>query len=775
MPEEMKKGTVVGNVAKDLGLNVKELAARKFQIVSHDAKKFFSANLENGDLIVSERIDRETLCEAKLSCFINLEAVIENPLNFYTITIEIQDVNDNAPSFSKKYFEIGISESSVLGVHFPLGNADDPDIGTNSIQSYTLSDSEHFSLSEKTMKNGINYAEIKLEKSLDREKQSSYELILTASDGGKPPKTGTAKIKIAVQDVNDNFPKFHKDIYETSINENVPIGFLILQLNAIDEDEGLNGQIRYLFGDVPENIYTLFSLDPVNGSITVIGNIDYEIAERYELNVEAKDGGNLAAHCKIYMDVTDINDNAPQITITSLSATIPEDSSPGTIIALINVYDLDSNENGEVTCELPEKLPFQLISSPGNYYKLVTTTFVDREEVSHYNITITAMDNGSPHLSTNKTVQLNISDVNDNPPTFEMRSYIVYIQENNLQGTSIHNIHASDCDVNENARITYSVLNNNIDDIPVSSFVSINSMTGVLYAQRSFDYEQLREFQFQVMAKDSGSPPLSSNVTVRICIIDKNDNAPKILYPSPDTEGSALFEFIPHSAEKGYLVTKVIAVDADSGHNAWLSYHLLQVQEPSFFTIGQYSGEIRINRDLPDMDSLRQKVVVVVKDNGVPSLSSTVTLSLVVAENFQQVVPEIKHHSINSDLTSNTTFYLVVSIALISLLFIITVVIIVISKFRKANTPTSFGAFSHNVQPTLQLTSDGTLRYMEVKTLTRPTNQCYSSCISPALERTDFTFLRPLDFPQLKDILNDEESFSINSEFSDVIQVRNID
>ncbi|XP_066450091.1 protocadherin gamma-B2-like [Eleutherodactylus coqui] len=680
IPEELKQGSTIGNIAKDLGLKTKELQLRNFHIFSRGNIQYFNINLENGELYVAEKIDRESLCGAKPNCLISFEAVIENPLHLYTIKVEIEDVNDNPPNFSKSIFDTAVSESASPGVHLPLVLAQDPDIGINSVQDYKINENEYFSLGIKTTKDGIKHPELILERPLDREKQSIYDLILTASDGGVPPKTGTSLIKIAVQDVNDNFPKFHKDIYETSINENVPIGFLVLQLNAIDEDEGLNGQIRYLFGDVPENIYTVFSLDPVNGSITVIGNIDYEIAERYELNVEAKDGGNLAAHCKIYIDVTDINDNAPQITITSLSATIPEDSSPGTIIALINVYDLDSNVNGEVTCELPENVPFQLISSPGNYYKLVTTTFVDREEVSHYNITITAMDNGTPHLSTNKTVQLNISDVNDNPPTFEMRNYIVNIQENNLQGTSIHNIHASDCDVNENARITYSVLNNNIDDIPVSSFVSINSMTGVLYAQRSFDYEQLREFQFQVMAKDSGSPPLSSNVTVRICIIDKNDNAPKILYPSPDTEGSALFEFIPHSAEKGYLVTKVIAVDADSGHNAWLSYHLLQVQEPSFFTIGQYSGEIRINRDLPDMDSLRQKVVVVVKDNGVPSLSSTVTLSLVVAENFQQVVPEIKHHSINSDLTSNTTFYLVVSIALISLLFIITVVIIVISK-----------------------------------------------------------------------------------------------
>ncbi|KAG8579376.1 hypothetical protein GDO81_010849, partial [Engystomops pustulosus] len=677
--EELKQGSIVGNIANDLELKSNELQLRKFHIFSRENIRYFNINLENGELYIAEKIDREILCGTKLNCLISFEAVIENPLHLYTIKVQIEDVNDNPPSFTKSIFNTAISESALPGVRLALGVAQDPDIGINSVQEYKINGNEYFSLGIKVTKDGIKHPELILEKALDREKQSTYDLILTASDGGTPPKTGTALIKIVVQDVNDNFPKFSKDIYEISINENVPIGFLVLQLNAIDEDEGSNAQIRYSFSDVLEKIHRLFSLDPMNGTITVTGNIDYESTEKYELTVEAIDGGNLAAHCKIYIDVIDINDNAPDVTVTSLVTTIPEDSPPGTIITLVNVHDLDSKENAEVTCGLSENIPFQLISTSGNYYKLVTTTFVDREKISDYNITITAMDHGSPQLSTNKTIHLNISDVNDNLPFFDIQNYVVYVQENNPQGTSIYRIHASDNDINENAKISYSVLTNTIDDIPVSSYFSINSMTGVLYAQRSFDYEQLREFQFQ------------------------NDNAPKILYPSPDTEGSALFEFIPHSAEKGYLVTKVIAVDADSGHNAWLSYHLLQVPDPTLFTINQYTGEIRIGRDIPDAESLRQKVVVLVKDNGVPSLSSTVTLSLVVAENFQQLIPEIKHQPINSDLSSNTTFYLVVSIALISILFIVSVVIIVISKFRKTNLPPTFGAFSHNVYPQFTL------------------------------------------------------------------------
>ncbi|XP_066445310.1 protocadherin gamma-B7-like [Eleutherodactylus coqui] len=770
MPEEMKKGTVVGNVAKDLGLNVKELAARKFQIVSHDAKKFFSANLENGDLIVSERIDRETLCEAKLSCFINLEAVIENPLNFYTITVEIQDVNDNAPSFSKKYFEIGISESSVLGVHFPLGNADDPDIGTNSIQSYTLSDSEHFSLSEKTMKNGINYAEIKLEKSLDREKQSSYELILTASDGGKPPKTGTAKIKITVQDVNDNFPAFAQDTYHIRLPENAPIGFLVGNLNATDEDEGANGLISYSFSHIPKNANQIFSIDSAKGVITIVGSLDYEVSDSYEMTVEAKDGGGQVAHCKVLIQVTDVNDNAPDITVTTSKATISEASPAGTIIAIINVRDLDSGMNGEILCVVSEIKDFQLLPSSNNYYKLVTAVSMDREMNSVYNVTIQCMDKGSPPLSTNKTIQLTISDVNDNAPVFERMKYTVYVIENNQPGTSIQSILASDLDEGDNGKITYSIVNSNIDNIPVSSYVSINSMTGVLYAQRSFDYEQLREFQFRVMAKDSGSPPLSSNVTVRICIIDKNDNAPKILYPSPDTEGSALFEFIPHSAEKGYLVTKVIAVDADSGHNAWLSYHLLQVPDPSLYGIGQHTGEVKIARDLQDADNLRQKLVVLVKDNGAPSLSSTVTLNLVVAENFQQVVPEIRKQPSNSEKPFHVTFYLVISIALISCLFIITVIITVIFKCRKADTPITYGAYSRNVYPQFTLGCPS-----EISDTSLPFPFSYDVCVTMDSKQNEIAYLKPLQNVPTENLIDTEDSPAVNDSANTNLPSGNID
>ncbi|XP_063304025.1 protocadherin gamma-B5-like isoform X27 [Pelobates fuscus] len=736
--EEMKQGFVVGNIANDLGIDINNFSTRNFKMASHSKKYYFNISLENGNLYVIDRIDREVICEMDAVCLLNFEIIAENPVNVFHIKIEIQDINDNTPSFSRNVFDVAITESAVPGTHFVLENARDPDLGSNSLQSYSLSSNKQFSLGIKNSTEGLKYPELVLEKGLDREKHNYYELILTASDGGKPAKTGTALLKIMIQDMNDNFPVFSQDSYRIKVNEDAPIGFLVVRLNATDEDEGSNAQITYSFSHIAKNTKDTFSLDPLSGEIKTICMLDFEVKQNYEMTVEAKDGGGLVAHCRVLIHILDVNDNAPEIIIASLITPIPEDSIPGTLIALIHVNDIDSGKNGQYTCQITETALFQLLPTSNGYFKLATSGIIDREKNSTYNITLLAKDEGSPPIVTVKTIQLDISDVNDNNPVFDKLSYVIYLMEHNLPGTSIYKIHATDLDIGENAHISYSILNANIEDIPISSYVSINLESGILYAQRSLDYEHMREFQFQVIAKDRGFPPLNSNVTVKICIVDKNDNAPKILYPSPDPQGSSLFEFIPYSSEKGYLVTKVIAVDADSGHNAWLSYHLVEVPDTHFFNIGQHTGEIRLARDLEDTTSLRQKVVVIVKDNGIPNLSATVTINLVVAENFQQVPPEIKKQPSNSDTSSHATFYLVVSITMISILFILTVIVTVISKCRKTTASTAFGTLSRPWYPQLSFRppsqfSDGSL----------PFPYSYDLCVTLDSRQNEIAYLKP--------------------------------
>ncbi|XP_062986129.1 protocadherin gamma-B1-like [Elgaria multicarinata webbii] len=728
--EEMEKGSLVGNLAKGFRLNTGDIGNQKMHVLSLGKEQYFTE--ENGNLYVNNKIDREKLCGETAFCPINFEVMLESPMNILHVTVEIQDINDNAPHFIKDDIKLEVSESTLPGTTFLLGQAEDPDIGMNALQDYHLSINQYFVLEVREREDGNKYPKLVLNKHLDHESESSFHLILMAVDGGKPPKTGTAKIWISVIDANDNPPVFTQDVYVVTLRENIPSGSSVIQMKATDRDEGSNGQISYGFSNIPGSAGQKFYLDPEDGTITVRGDLDFEETEKYVMAVEARDGGGLVAHCNVEIKILDENDNAPEVLLASLSSPIPEDSATGTLVALFNVNDRDSGDHGKVTCHLKDALPFKLVSTSNNFYKLLAEGSLDREHTAEYNITITATDNGAPPLSTDKTISVQISDINDNSPAFEKSSYTAYVPENNPSGSSIFKVKASDTDLGRNAQITYSILSNTIEELPLSSYLSINSETGMIYAQRSFDYEQCREFRLVVRAKDGGSPPLSSDASVAVFILDQNDKSPQILYPSQGVEGSAMFEMVPRSAEEGYLVTKVVAVDADSGHNAWLSYYLLQATEPGLFSIGSHNGEIRTSRMFSERDAMKQKLVILVKDNGQPPLSATVSLNLVFAENFQEALPEFNNQSNGSE----NQFYLVLALALISFLFLLTVTLVITMKLRQSGNPKFLQCFgpvprSNNAVIFPPNYEEGTLPYS------------YQLCLSSESRIHEFTFPTP--------------------------------
>nr|XP_056718427.1 protocadherin gamma-A6-like isoform X19 [Euleptes europaea] len=669
IPEEMQKGSFVGNIAKDLGMDGKHLSEHGLRIVTRTGTvQYFALNFNSGILQTSERIDREAICGQAEKCTLNFQVIMERKLKIYGVEVEITDVNDNDPQFHPWEQELEISEASTLGSRFNLPRAEDPDLGTNSIQSYQLTGSSHFSLQVQIDENGIRSAKLVLDKSLDREEQSVYDLILTASDGGDPVRSGTAQIHVIILDANDNAPVFSQPVYEATVPENIPKGSTIITVRAIDLDEGINGEMKYSFQTLVKHNSQTFLLNSTTGEITLGGKLDYEDSSLYEFEVEAKDGGGLSDTSKVVIFITDLNDHAPELEVTYLTNDILENSPVGTVVAILNMQDGDSGINGEVTCSIDPNLPFRLKKSMDNFYSLVTDNVLDREQVASYSITLTVTDHGIPPLSTATVIDLSLVDANDNPPLFTESAYTSYLLENNLRGASIFSLRADDPDWEENSRITYSIMEGH-DRSLLSSYLSINSETGVVYALSSFDYEEVQEISFWVKAQDGGSPPLSSNISVTLLILDQNDNAPQILYPSSPTDGSTGVELAPHSSEPRYLVTKVVAVDADSGQNSWLSYQLLKATEPGLFTIGLHTGEIRSARFFLDKDALKQSLVVLVKDNGQPPLSASVTVTVVLADSIPESLSDISSISVPADPQSDLTFYLVVAVAFVSCLF----------------------------------------------------------------------------------------------------------
>ncbi|XP_063045472.1 protocadherin-16-like [Engraulis encrasicolus] len=684
VPEEMERGYVIGNIAKDLGLNVKELSSRKARInADGNRKRFCNINLATGEVTVAEIMDRETLCKDKLSCIVKLELVLENPLELHKITLHIQDTNDNSPSFTKDVVKFEIRESAVKGARFRLTEARDADIGQNAVQNYILEKNDHFILASTSNKDGRKIVELVLDKELDRELQQELILILTAVDGGIPPRSGTVQIHVTVLDANDNAPVFTEEVYRATLPENSVLGTVVAKVSATDRDEGINGEVTYEFSHVSSSEKIAFALDSNTGEITVSGPLDYEEESLYEVIVEGKDAFGLSTDTKVIIELTDVNDNTPEIHLQSLNNHISENTQPGTEVGIINVQDRDSDVNGQVRCFIGSNVPFELVPSITNYYSLVTTDELDREVTSDYNITITATDEGTPSLSSSKTVHLMVADVNDNPPVFQQRSYSAHITENNKPGSPVCSVSATDPDWRQNGTVNYALHASDVDGTPVSSLLSINGDTGVIHAARSFDYEKQTSFKVQVIARDNGSPPLSSNVTVSVLVSDENDNTPQILYPAP--EGSSLMtEMVPKAVQGNSLVSKVIAVDADSGQNAWLSYHIVKATDPGLFTIGVHSGEIRTQRDISESDGMRQNLIVSVKDNGQPPLSATCTVYLLISDNLAEI-PELKDMS--QDTGSKLTTYLIIALVSVSTFFITFLILALAVKFCQRRKP----------------------------------------------------------------------------------------
>ncbi|XP_041500591.1 protocadherin beta-4-like [Microtus oregoni] len=736
--EETESGSFVAHLAKDLGLKSGDLTARSARVVSDYDKQQLILDPETGDLLLREKLDREELCASVDPCVLHFQVFLEKPVQFFQGELLIQDINDHSPEFPDREMLLKIPENSQPGTLLPLNLAQDLDVGSNGLQEYTVNPNSHFHVLTRNNSEGKKYPELVQDRALDREEQAELSLTLTALDGGSPPRSGTAMVRILILDINDNAPEFVKTPYEVQVLESSPPDSPVLTVLAQDADAGNFGRVSYGLFQASDEVQQTFSINEITGEIRLKKGLDFEKIKSYHVQIEATDGGGLSGKGAVLIEVVDVNDNAPELTISSLTSSVPENA-PATVVAIFRIRDRDSGENGKIICSIPDTLPFILKPSNKNFYTLVTEGPLDRESRAEYNITITVSDMGTPRLTTQHTITVQVSDVNDNAPAFTQSSYTLFVEENNSPALHIGTISATDSDSGSNAHITYSLLPTHDPQLDVFSLISINADNGQLFALRALDYEVLQTFEFLVAATDQGSPALSSQALVRVLVLDANDNAPFVLYPLQNA--SAPFtELLPRAAEPGYLVTKVVAVDRDSGQNAWLSFQLLKATEPGLFSVWAHNGEVRTSRLLSERDAPKHRLLLLVKDNGDPPRSASVTLHMLVVDGFSQPylsLPEVARDSMqdNEDLL---TLYLVIALASVSSVFLLSVLLFVGVRLCRRARAASLGGCSvpegHFPGHLVDISGTGTLSQ----------SYQYEVCLTGDSGTGEFKFLKPM-------------------------------
>ncbi|XP_038126686.1 protocadherin-17 isoform X2 [Cyprinodon tularosa] len=688
VPEEQGPGTVIGNIAKDARLGLEQIGQggqgkkANFRVLENSAPHLIDVDPQSGLLYTKQRIDRETLCKRNPKCQLSME-VFANDKEICMIKIDIQDINDNSPVFPSDQIDIDISENAVPGTRFPLTSAHDPDAGENGLKTYQITRDDYnlFSLEVKSRGDGTKFPELVIQRPLDREERSHHTLILSATDGGEYPRSGTMQINVKVIDSNDNSPVFDQSSYVVEIPENSPPGKVLIDLNATDPDEGNNGQIVYSFsGYAPERIRELFSIDSRTGVIKIQGEIDYEESSVIEIDIQAKDLGPnpIPGHCKVTVKVLDRNDNWPSIGFVSVrQGAISEAAPPGTVIALVRVTDKDSGRNGQLQCRVLGNVPFKLEENYDNFYTVVTDRPLDREVQDEYNVTIVAKDNGIPPLNSTKSFTVKILDENDNIPRFTKSVYLLQIPENNIPGEYLGSVLAHDPDLGQNGTVYYSIINSNISGGDVNTYVNVNAANGAIYAVRSFNYEQIKYFDFKVLAKDAGSPHLESNATVRISVLDVNDNIPVIVLPLLQNDTAEIH--VPRNVGVGYIVTTVKALDNDYGESGRLTYEISDGNEEHLFDIDPVTGEVRTAHPFWDDVNPIVELIIRVSDHGKPTLTAAARL-IVKASNghASDGLPHIKDNQ-NWDIS----LPLIVTLSIISIMLLAAMVTIAIKCKRE--------------------------------------------------------------------------------------------
>lgn len=647
-------------------------------------------------LIVQQNLDREQKDTYVMK--IKVEDGGNPPKSSTAILqVTISDVNDNRPIFKDSELEVTVPENAPMGTSVAQLHATDADLGSNAQIHFSFSNQisagtkRHFSIDGST---GL----ITVKQTLDRELTPVHKLIVLASDGSSTPSRAT--VIVNVTDVNDNVPTIDTRYIINLVNgtvllsENAPLNTKIALITVTDKDADLYGKVAcYTDHDVP------FRLKPVFNDqflLETAAPLDYETTREYAIKIVASDRGTppLNTSAMVLIKIKDENDNVPIFPQPEIQLSIPENNDPSTQLIKLSATDADSGHNAEIIYTLGPDAPegFNVDRRSG---VLSVGKRLDREKQDRYTFTVIAKDNGSTSLQSNVTVRLIVQDLNDNSPAFTHPEYNFYVPENLPLFGTVGLITVTDADSGENAVVTLSILNGK------DNFI-IDPQTGVIKPNITFDREQQSSYTFMVKAVDGGQPPSSSYAKVTINVVDVNDNRPVFVIPSSNYS----YDLVRTSANPGAVVTRVYAIDNDTGMNAELQYSIIssiiitsRVSPRGLFAIDKSTGNITLQEKIATADQGLHRLVVKVRDLGQPEslhaitlvhlfVNDTVSNATFIQEQLRKSMETPLDRNIgDSQITAQANGYVIVVIAIIAGTMTVILVIFVTALVRCRQTP----------------------------------------------------------------------------------------
>uniref|UniRef100_A0A8C7NGT1 Protocadherin Fat 4 n=1 Tax=Oncorhynchus mykiss TaxID=8022 RepID=A0A8C7NGT1_ONCMY len=599
---------------KDSGLNGEVM----YDIVDGNTANVFGI-FPDGQLYIKAELDREVQDRYNL-VLVATDRAVEPLSASVNVSVILDDVNDNRPLFNSTNYVFHFEEEQKRGSLVGRVFAVDKDFGPNSEVRYTFETQQpNFELNAIT---GELTSTLQLDReSLMRQRGAAvFSFTVVSSDQGLPkPLRDQAKVQVYIQDINDNPPKFTKDIYQASISESAQNMTQLLRVSAVDVDESKNGLVHYHIKEGNEE--SQFTIDSSSGQVTLVGKLDYEVTSSYSLKMIAVDSGAvpLSSSCMLSISIQDENDNSPSFPKSAISVDVLENMRIGELVASVTATDSDSGHNTDITYSITATNNHGTFSISPNTGSIFLVKKMDFETQSFYKLNITAKDNGRPPRSSTIPVVIHVRDFNDNPPIFTPGDIFKSIPENMPLSASVMTITAHDTDADINGQLEYSI----VQQTPRGGHFSIDSSSGLIFTNKEIDREFSNLFELTVKATDQAVPVefrrfALKNVT--IWVTDLNDNVPTFVSQNALVAESTIVI--------GSILTTVVAFDPDEGSNGEVEYELVKGDSDTFI-MDRYSGDIRLASQLVP-SRLIYSLTVSATDHGSDRKTSRTELAIIL-------------------------------------------------------------------------------------------------------------------------------------------------